>query len=422
MKNVYFLFIFISILASCSTSQKKKTSGLKSQTKVTQDNKVQKATKTFLSKTGNSNSEHTTSNVNLENKKPICNKAPVVLTGPKLSQSIVKANEKSEILITNFLDSECQNGGLVVEQVVFDSSDSNEQKVVQVLGFLHDDGKNGDKIAGDHVFSGKIIIGPLKENEEIIIRTSAAFKDLNFNLPSTTWEEITARSFKVSGYKLEISDDKIWVRNSKERIEKSFSIPKNSTIIKSGNAEYMGIFKSEAGVCSPFTEYGDSDCAADTEFEYYNSNGKIWNIKSQSFYLPQFPESGNSKVISDLGERILLITPSSTNKDTLDGININVYDNKGLAVLKTSSKMYTLLKAGLSSKGKCVLISGYSPESKLGGEVYEVFEVSSGKRWLTEWTPPKGGALALYGVENSKGCFDLYSDKTLILSTQNKHL
>jgi len=300
------------------------------------------------------------------------------------------------------------------------------------LAVFHDDGLQGDNVAGDGLYTAQATL--LRNSTgAVYLDASASFKDSSHQQTLTSFPETVLAQTHLAANDAwaAVHGPNIVFRNAaghtlRDNTEQDFTAQitsqprinsKDLPIITSPDKSHVGVF-SRAAPLAPAV-IGQAGIAP-VEFSYQDVSGTRWT-KTVAKPGRTFFYTGSSTLMSEAGERTLLIEVGEDNEDPV----MTIYDASGNALLSEQPGLYALLSAQISSNGRYVLLKGLPATPTQDLIQLAVINVDApAQRWTASY---HGAQVSSEDIsENSQGGFDVllnghkrYSFPSLLMNGVN---
>ena len=239
------------------------------------------------------------------------------------------------------------------------------------LSDFHDDGKNGDTIAGDGVYTAQTSLYGSNKTK-IRLEAVATFKTATEQQTvNSLWADVEVRTDKglAQGWASKEGEQVVFRDKQGNVIPQRFKrqalskyISKQQAVITSPDKSHVGIF-STLELPNPvvLTTHDDESNpnVKGWEFKYKDVDGEVWTKETnegREFYV-----ADSNSLISENGERILLAEVT----DGDDAPTFTVYDKAGKALLQEKLPYTSLEDAQISENGRYLYFKGMPTIPKL---------------------------------------------------------
>jgi hypothetical protein len=346
---------------------------------------------------------------------------PVNLGELLVTPSIIPTSTSISVTVTTrILDAEYVPGSAVLYHI---DADGNP---VSKLGNFRDDGKEGDQTAGDSIFTTRITFLETQPTD-IFIKASAAFRDISYEIDSLPTSIEVQPNVALNGPWAIIFPEHIIFRdisgqNYKEiplihKVDSTTNAEGVTTVSVTGekgfaskNQQYAGIIRIQGESRLIPGNESENQSVLGEEFRYLDVSGTLWTRNPEglerSFYAPEY-----SSIISDDGERILLIEVSEENTEPL----IAVYNKFGRSLFRETIGLSALTEARISTNGRYILLLGLPQTPQDDQQMIMVIDVDNP---ATRWSEIYSAAIVTSEsiLENDLGGFDIWINDTKLFT------
>ncbi len=320
-----------------------------------------------------------------------------------------------------------QEPNLVPVSIVLNRLD-NSGVSIDKLGDLHDDGINGDDIAGDFIFSTRVNLQEPIETS-ILLGVTATFgasantvKSLPTIIDAKPNVSINAPLAKIDNQHIVFTNLQGQKTSEIPIIQETQTTPDGNNIaitvteekpIASTDQRYVGILKTQSLSLAIPGDESENRTQLAQEFRYADASGTLWTKNPEgagrSFYFPEY-----SPLISADGQRVLLIEVNEGNNDP----QLSIYNASGRRIFNEALGLSVLTEAELSSNGRYVLLRGEPKSTQPDNKVVTIIDIDNPtNRWSGGFIG--SSTVSERFIENAAGGYEVWINDTKRISFPN---
>ena len=325
----------------------------------------------------------------------------------QVTPSQISTKQSTLVTVTLPLQYEYKPDTVILQRVTNNSTHSN-------LADFHDDGKNGDSIAGDGVYTAQITLTASSNKTKIRLEAVATFKTaIEQQTVNSLWADVEAKTDAglAQGWASKEGEQVVFRDKQGNVIPQRFKrhalssyISKQQAVITSPDKSHVGIFNTlelpNQVVSTTHDDESNSNIKG-WEFQYKDIDGVVWTKETKEgreFYLVD-----SNSLISENGERVLLAEVT----DGDDEPTFTVYDKAGKALLQEKLAFTSLEDAQISENGRYLYFKGMPSVPKLDYVDIVVIDIDNPtQRWKKTYRSTPITAEKV--INNSQGGFDVW--------------